>query len=118
MVACGCATPSPGDPSPASLGKRAWDDVQSRIRRGKAGGVIELPPREWRDRTISFDAAGTPERPITLRAARAGKTIFLGRSSISIQGKHLMVAGVVFTGETNTKSSPIVFTPASRDCRL
>lgn len=60
------------------------------------GDTITLRDGPWRDAEILFDAAGTRERPITLRAQTPGRVIVSGRSRLRIAGEHLVVDGLVF----------------------
>jgi poly(beta-D-mannuronate) lyase len=94
------------------------DRVRHQIRSAKPGDVIELPSGTYKDVEIVLDVSGTESKPITLRAAQPGKSVFTGTSSIRINGKHLVVDGVHFTGDTTTKAPPIGFGETSEHCRL
>jgi hypothetical protein len=54
------------------------------------GDVLVMSDGAWRDQAIVFDAKGTAERPITLRAQTPGKVVLTGKSSITIDGEHLV----------------------------
>lgn len=60
----------------------------------KPGDVLVMSDGEWRDQVIIFGAKGTAEKPITLRARTAGKVILAGKSSVTIEGEHLIVSGL------------------------
>ena len=96
----------------------ALDAVRSQIKSAQPGAVIEIPSGSWSDAQVVFDSTGSQEHPITLRAAEPGKAVFTGTSRIEINGKHLVVDGVLFSGKTEARQPPIEFGPDSADCRL
>src|SRR5262245_53341184 len=49
-----------------------------------------------RDQAIIFKATGEADKPITLRAQNPGKVILTGKSSLKIDGRHLVVSGLFF----------------------
>jgi poly(beta-D-mannuronate) lyase len=49
---------------------------------------------DWKDQAVVFSARGTADKPITLRAATPGKAILTGKSSLLIDGQHLVVSGL------------------------
>ena len=69
----------------------------------RAGDTIILANGEWRDFEIVFEANGTADKPITLRAQDNGEVIISGESNLRLAGQHLVVRGLVFRdGHTPT----------------
>lgn len=66
------------------------------IKQAKPGDMIVMSAGEWADVQIRFQAEGTKEQPITLKAAVAGKTIITGQSRLQVSGHHLIVEGLWF----------------------
>ncbi len=60
----------------------------------KPGDVLVLSDGEWKDQVIVFGAKGTAEKPIALRAQTPGKVVLTGKSSVEIDGEHLVVSGL------------------------
>ena len=58
------------------------------------GDVLIMKEGEWKDQSIAFQAKGTAEKPITLRAETPGKVLLVGESSLLIDGEYLVVSGV------------------------
>ena len=50
----------------------------------------------WHDQIIMISAKGNAERPITLEAETAGKVVLTGKSSLTVEGEHLVVRGLFF----------------------
>jgi poly(beta-D-mannuronate) lyase len=60
----------------------------------KPGDALVMSDGEWSDQAIVFSAQGTPAKPITLRAQTPGKVVLTGKSSVTINGEHLIVSGL------------------------
>ena len=60
----------------------------------RPGDVLVMSGGEWKDQAIVFGAKGTAEKPITLRAQIPGKVVLNGKSSVTIDGEHLVVSGL------------------------
>ena len=58
------------------------------------GDAVVLADGEWRDQALVFRAHGSAEKPVTLRAATAGKAVLAGKSTLVIDGDWLVVSGV------------------------
>lgn len=86
------------------------------------GDTIQLAAKEWRDSELHFSASGTEKKPITLKAAVPGKTVFTGTSCLRISGEHLVVEGLYFKDPDTRVSDLILFRSDSKDpahhCRL
>ncbi|HEX8203473.1 MAG TPA: polysaccharide lyase 6 family protein [Isosphaeraceae bacterium] len=84
-------------PAPAADHPVATTAEIARVLKGvRPGDTISLRDGTWRDAEILFEADGTPQRPITLRARTPGGVILSGRSNLRIAGRHLVVAGLCF----------------------
>jgi poly(beta-D-mannuronate) lyase len=62
----------------------------------RPGDVIVLRDGAWTDQQITLSAKGTLDKPVTLRPATPGKAILTGKSSLTIDGEHLLVTGLSF----------------------
>ena len=68
--------------------------IEQAATRARPGDVLVMRDGEWRDQVIRFQGRGTPDKPITLRAATPGKVSLVGKSSLLIDGEHLEVNGL------------------------
>lgn len=87
----------------------------------RPGDTLVLPVGDWRDARISFEANGTPEAPITLRAGIPGRTRLVGNSHLRVVGSHLVVSGLVFTEGFSTERAIVDIggkQGAAKSCRL
>lgn len=88
----------------------------------KPGDVIVLKNGEWADASLLFNAQGTADKPITLRAETPGQVILTGKSRLRIGGQHLVVDGLWFKGAGERKDDVIEFRANSnlsaQNCRL
>ncbi len=66
------------------------------------GDVLVMAEGNWNDQAIIFRGHGTVDKPITLRAATAGKTVLRGRSSITVDGEYLVVSGLCLKDQSIT----------------
>lgn len=91
------------------------------VAQAQPGDRLLLAEGEWRDAKIVFSTKGTAEQPIVLRAAKPGKSVFTGRSTLRIGGEHLVVEGLWFR-DPEPGVELIEFRVdskhASRNCRL
>src|SRR4051812_343125 len=71
-------------------------DISAALPSLKPGDTLVMLDGTLRDQAIVFKANGTAENPITLRAQTPGKVILTGRSSLKIDGEHLVVWGFYF----------------------
>jgi poly(beta-D-mannuronate) lyase len=69
-------------------------DVTRRALAAQPGDVLVMSNGVWQDQAITFTARGTAKKPITLRAESPGKVVLTGRSSVVIDGEHLVVQGL------------------------
>jgi len=71
-------------------------ELKAVLKNIKPGDQIFLANGEWKNAQILFDANGTKENPITLKAETAGEVILTGSSSLRIAGDYLIVDGLYF----------------------
>jgi len=91
------------------------DDVTKACATAMPGDEIILRDGEWKDAVIVFRANGSQAQPITLRAATPGKVVLAGKSSIAIDGEHLVCTGIVLNhGEGDTDGIAV----RGRHCRV
>ncbi|TDU69387.1 poly(beta-D-mannuronate) lyase [Prosthecobacter fusiformis] len=92
------------------------------IKEAQPGDNIILREGEWKDVLVKFKGQGTPDAPITLRAASPGETVFTGASGLRIAGEHLVVDGIWFKNPDPSIGDSIEFRLDSknlaRHCRL
>ncbi len=81
----------------------------------RPGDVLVMADGTWKDQAIDFQAQGTAEKPITLRAETPGKVILTGQSALKIDGEHLVVSGLSFNNATSAGDTVRL---AGRHCRL
>jgi poly(beta-D-mannuronate) lyase len=60
----------------------------------RPGDILVMTNGTWIDQRIAFRGRGTPGKPITLRAQTPGQVLLAGKSSLSIEGEHLVVGGL------------------------
>jgi poly(beta-D-mannuronate) lyase len=87
---------------------KSADDVAKAAAVAKPGDVLVMADGEWKDQKITFAAKGTKDQPVTLRARTPGKVLLAGKSSVVIDGDHLVVSGLHFVDSDVTESA-IVF---------
>lgn len=81
----------------------------------KPGDTLVLKNGPWQDQTITFEAQGTVDHPVTLRAETPGKVMLTGKSSLKIAGEYVVVSGLNITNG-HTATDGILM--AGRHCRL
>lgn len=89
----------------------------------KPGDTLVLQNgRPWADANLLFDAQGTAEKPITLKAETPGQVVFTGKSRLRIGGEHLVVEGLWFKDAGDRKDDVIEFRASSNkpatNCRV
>src|SRR4051812_42764365 len=67
------------------------------------GDVLVMADGTWTDQAIVFRGKGTEDRPLSLRAQTPGKVVLTGKSSLEIDGEHLVVGGLCFLGATSAR---------------
>lgn len=82
------------------------------------GDQVILKNGDWKDQQLVFKANGTKEKPIVLKAERAGSVFLTGSSSLKIEGGWLLVNGLAFKDGFTKGEDVIVFSQKSANCRL
>ncbi|WP_341225035.1 polysaccharide lyase 6 family protein [uncultured Arcticibacterium sp.] len=97
-------------------------ELQQAIEAAKPGNVITMANGTWENTEILFEASGTSDEHITLKAEEKGKVILTGKSNLRIAGKYLLVEGLVFQNGFSPTSEVISFKKDSKtlanNCRL
>jgi poly(beta-D-mannuronate) lyase len=90
-------------------------DIRNAASIVKPGDVLVMSDGVWRDQPIVLRGKGTADKPITLRGETPGKVILTGKSSVVIEGEHLVMSGVLLKDcELTGDGVKLVGT----DCRL
>ena len=74
------------------------EEIARATAAARPGDVLILRDGEWRDAAIHFRARGSVQAPITLRAESGGNVRLTGKSSITVEGEHLVVSGILMEG--------------------
>jgi poly(beta-D-mannuronate) lyase len=74
----------------------SFDELTNALEKAKPGDVVVMKDGTWTDQAIVFSGEGSADQPITLRAETPGRVVLTGRSSIRIDGRHLVVSGLWF----------------------
>ena len=85
------------------------DAFQDAVESAQPGQRIILANGVWTDFDALFEAEGTAEAPIELRAETPGLVILSGQSSLRLAGRHLLVSGLVFKDGYTPRSEVISF---------
>lgn len=64
------------------------------------GDEVLLAAGTWRDQQMVFRAHGSPEKPITWRAATPGQVVLAGSATLLIDGDWLVVRGLLVQDDT------------------
>ncbi len=97
-------------------------ELNSAVKNAQAGDVLLMANGNWKNVEILFEAKGTLDKPITLKAQQKGKVIITGQSNLRIAGAYLIVEGLVFKNGFSPTSDLIAFRKDSKvlanNCRL
>lgn len=85
------------------------DELSSAIKKVQPGDQIILANGEWKDAKIIFEANGTKEKPIILKAETAGEVFLTGYSTLRIAGDYLTVDGLYFKNGSSEDEDVIEF---------
>jgi poly(beta-D-mannuronate) lyase len=75
---------------------RTAADIRQASRTVRPGDTLIMADGVWRDADLVFEATGTAEKPITLRAQTPGRVVMTGKSRLRLSGRHLVVEGLWF----------------------
>ena len=70
--------------------------VPAAMAKTKPGDVVVLADGLYTDTKLSFQAEGTAEKPVVLRAQTPGQVRFTGKSQLTFGGSYVHVRGLVF----------------------
>ncbi len=89
--------------------------LKSALKQAEPGDSLVLAEGEWADVQLKFQAEGTKEKPITLRAATPGKVILTGESRLQLAGHFLVVTGLWFRDPVQLSGEVIEFRTGYHD---
>lgn len=75
----------------------------------RPGQEVVLADGIWTDVELVFQATGTAEQPVTLRAETPGNVMISGESNLSFSGEHIVITGLVFKNGYTPTSEVISF---------
>jgi len=85
------------------------ESARNAVLAAQPGDVIILKAGEWKDSDLRLDGVGTKEHPVTIRAERAGETIFTGASRIRLGGEYLIVSGLILNNLSGANADWLEF---------
>lgn len=85
------------------------ESLQKAAAAAQPGDALVLRAGEWRDVELVFEARGTAQAPVTLRAAVPGQTVITGTSTLRIGGTYGVVEGLHFRDPDPAVSDLIQF---------
>ena len=90
-------------------------DFEKAVSNAMPGDTLILAIGEWKDADLVFQGRGTAEKPIVLRAEKAGKVILTGRSRLRLAGEYLVVSGLAFLNGSTPGNAVIEFRKDKRN---
>jgi len=94
-------------------------EVAAAAHQAAPGDVIVLTNGRWEDQYLRFEARGTPQAPVTLRAQTPGQVFLTGSSRLDIAGPWLVAQGLRFeSGALQHGQNIIRFTDKSSHSQL
>ena len=71
-------------------------EIASALEKAQPGDTLRIAGGTYKDVTLVWKAAATPEKPVVVMAAEPGKVRISGKSSLHISGSGLEVNGLLF----------------------
>lgn len=94
-------------------------EFKSALSKVKAGNIITWKNGTYKDIHIDFNADGSPQNRIILKAQTAGKVNFTGSSKLMIKGTWLQAEGFRYEGtSTLEKGDVLSFSNDATHCRI
>lgn len=90
-------------------------DVAKLADKLQPGDTVVFTDGSWQDQALVLRGKGTAEKPITYHAQTPGKVVLAGKSSVLIDGDHLVVAGLYLRDISGTGDGIRI---TGRNCRL
>ncbi len=103
LVAC------ESSPLGGSITVKDMGELNKAISEAKPGDQIIMSSGTWKNAQIKFYGEGTENKPITLKAEKAGETIIEGASFLHLGGEYLIVEGLHFQNGFTPNSSVISY---------
>jgi poly(beta-D-mannuronate) lyase len=89
-------------------------ELHQAVKAAQPGDIITMANGTWEDAEILFDASGTAQKLITLKAQEKGKVILTKKSNLRIAGAYLVVDGLVLLNGQSPTSELISFKKDSK----
>ena len=70
--------------------------LKAALKTVQPGDTLVLREGEWPDAKLKIKAEGTKDKPVLVRAATPGKTVFTGDTRFQVSGHHVTVEGFWF----------------------
>lgn len=96
-------------------------DVAGLLEQARAGDCIVIRPGCYQNVALKWQATGSEQQPITIKAQQPGTVIVTGRSSLQLAGQYLTIQGLYFKDGSPTRRAVIDFSIGNRyayHCRL
>ncbi|WP_028375924.1 chondroitinase-B domain-containing protein [Leeuwenhoekiella sp. MAR_2009_132] len=84
-------------------------ELQAAIDNSQPGSVIVMKNGRWENLQLEFKGEGTVDKPIVLKAEKAGEVFITGTSYLKLGGNYLIVDGLYFKDGYTPKNSVIQF---------
>ncbi|MDP5043834.1 MAG: alginate lyase, partial [Leeuwenhoekiella sp.] len=84
-------------------------ELQAAIDNSQPGSVIVMKNGRWENLQLEFKGEGTGDKPIVLKAEKAGEVFITGTSYLKLGGNYLIVDGLYFKDGYTPKNSVIQF---------
>lgn len=98
---------SPSSPSNGILVSTVAE-LHEAAKKAKAGDHIVMKNGVWGNIDVVFEAYGTADNPITLRAETPGKVIVSGLSSFILRGEHIVLEGLNFKDGYSSRKNSLI----------
>ena len=96
-------------------------EISGALKNIQPGDTLLMKDGVWNDQYIIFQADGTSENPIYLKAENPGKVILTGTSRLRIAGSYLTADGLYFKDGYSNSGAVVEFRNGSKEanyCRL
>lgn len=98
----------------AELLVRTQGEFRDAVKNAEPGDEILLADGIWSDFQMVFEATGTADAPIVLRAETPGEVFITGSSNLRVGGEHLVIRGLTFRDGASPTGEVVSFRRDSR----
>lgn len=89
--------------------------LRAALKSVQPGDVLVLREGEWPDARLKIKVEGTKDKPVTVRAATPGKTIFTDDSRFQVSGHHIVIEGLWFREPKQTAGEVIELRTSTKE---